>query len=279
MFFLKEVILCMAICIFVKATPLEASDRDERSEDSQNSYPSATFPHTNNDPREIAPARAKGREAPRLIGRTEYEDQVIVTSIALGLGGIGLMNACKTLPKEVLAVGFGASYLLADLSSGILHMTLDNIDANSCPTFLKKLATDFQNHHQEPWKMKIDSFWFQNSELYAGLICGFASALGLQAFGYDLSTYLIISTGLWSTVTQVAHAAAHGKFSNNKVISFLQNHGIILSKEHHRGHHQEDFSKNFCILAGYMEPVASRIYSGAKFAIGSWKKLWKAHSK
>ena len=214
-----------------------------------------------------------------MIGDTEQEDQFIVTAATLSVSGIGLANACQTLSAPALGLGLAGSYLLADLASGILHMTLDNIDVDTAPKPLKRLVEDFQAHHQEPWRMKHDSFWFQNNSLYSFLLCTFSGAVGLQALGYDMPAYLAITTGLWSMMPQIAHAAAHGKYKGNKVISFLQDYGIIISEGHHRGHHKGDFDKNFCILAGYMEPVASRIYSGSKFVINGWKKLWGRKSK
>ena len=107
-------------------------------------------------------------------------------------------------------------------------MTLDNIDVDTAPKFMKRLAQSFQAHHQEPWRMAHDSFWFQNWDLYPVLLCAFGGALGLQTLGYDMPAYLAITTGLWSMMPKIAHAAAHGKYKGNKVISFLQDYGIII---------------------------------------------------
>ena len=215
-----------------------------------------------------------GRQIPFLvIGRTEAEDQAIICAAAGSLLSINLINAYSSLTTAQLGLGFAGSYLAADLASGILHMTLDNIDVNQAPNFLKALAKDFQDHHTYPWRMAHDSFWLQNIELYTGSLLIFTGAIGLSYLGYDFSSYIFASTMAWDMVTQLAHACAHGKFRGNKIISFLQDSGVILSKRHHNKHHAKPFDKNFCILVGYMEPVASRIYSLSKGVVNLWKKF------
>ncbi len=215
------------------------------------------------------------RKCPYLIvGRTEKEDQVIVTTAACSLLALNLVNAFNSLTPVELAGGFLGGYLTADLASGILHMTLDNLDMNSGPKTLRSLSKDFQDHHLEPWRMKIDSFWFQNIELYTIGLATFASSLAMSYFGYDLTACLLTTTMGWNMLSQLAHACAHGKFKGNRVIGFLQNNGILLSTKHHNKHHTPPYNKNFCILAGHMEPVAQCIYSAAKSSVNLWKRFF-----
>ncbi len=118
-----------------------------------------------------------GRDCPYLIiGRTEKEDQVIVTTAACSLLAFNLVNAFYSLTPVEFAAGFLGGYLTADLISGAFHMTLDNLDVNFGPKTLRSISKCFQDHHLEPWRMKIDSFWFQNIELYTAGLATFASS-------------------------------------------------------------------------------------------------------
>lgn len=263
---LKRVCMCVIIIAISCATNFFSTSPDVEEENQRQLHKSNE--HTQQDKR-------IGRHKEFLIaGKTECDDQLIVTGTDLCLLGLNLANACNSLNPAKLVLGLVGGYLTADLASGIVHMTLDNIDPNFGPEAFRGLSQDFQNHHKDPWRMKVDSFWFQNASLYTVALCTFASALVMNYFGYDLSAYLITTTMGWNMLTQLAHACAHGKLKGNKVIEFLQNNGIIMSPKHHSKHHTPPYDKNFCILAGHMEPVAQFIYSTAKRAISLGKSFF-----
>jgi hypothetical protein len=167
--------------------------------------------------------------------------------------------ASSQLPTYMMCLVLFTGHAVADVLSGIGHLIFDKLNPLSCPQFMRSIVTAFQQHHERPWTMLYDSFAAQNVAVYTIVLIAMYVARTIRVAGYTLFAYQIITTSVWFSCVQIAHAAAHGRHVDNRLVQVLQRIGVFVSVHTHRNHHQPPYDKNFCILSGYMEPVVRLI--------------------
>jgi len=187
-------------------------------------------------------ARPKKQKEPVTHNKKQYPTWIIVSA--------GLVYSACLLQRPAFSIPlFLIMFLLIDVCSGFVHVTLDN--PRNLKTFLKGMAEGFQKHHDNPQSI-YEMSWY--SHMAPMTLPWLASA----AFGFTYHflkgngifyTPLINSalySGFWLAMMQASHRWAHLPAKDRWV--------SILPPSVHHGHHQPPYDKNFCLL-GPMNPV------------------------
>ena len=128
-----------------------------------------------------------------------------------------------------------AAYLFVDLCTGIYHFATDR-GWNT-----RKVVALFQDHHNTN---TMEGFDWQ--PMWAGI--------PFLLLGLWLESSFLIAGGSFGILAQVPHYYAHRRSRSpavHRVVRWLQEAGLIISPEHHAGHHNGKFDCNFCILSGW----------------------------
>jgi hypothetical protein len=126
-----------------------------------------------------------------------------------------------------------AAYVVVDAGSGVYHCITDR------GWNIREQVASFQEHHRTNMRMSVD--W---RACYFGIPLALAGLLLLRPFPMFLGIFLCL--------VEVSHYYSH--LPRNRVPAlarWLQNTGIIMSYDHHQGHHQGEFDRNFCVLSGW----------------------------
>jgi ubiquitin-conjugating enzyme E2 variant len=159
-----------------------------------------------------------------------------------------------------LMVMFSCGYLVADLLSGVAHWAGDTLGSETMPVFGRHVIHHFRYHHIDPKKLLRHDFIQTN-----GNAC-ITSVLTLTPILLCLSpkpgftfyaTAVVASTLVWLFGTNQFHKWAHAD-KRPRVITWLQNFGIILSPKHHALHHAEPYDVNYCITHGHLNSLLTR---------------------
>ena len=155
-----------------------------------------------------------------------------------------------------------ASYALADFVSGFVHFLADNFGSPDTPVFGRTFVKPFRDHHTDPTGILRHPFMIANGNnclvsLPPLLLLLFFVPVDTNLYGYLFSVFfLTFSFAIF--LTNQFHKWAHMEKAP-PVVAWLQQRGIILSKEHHDVHHVSPFDTYYCITAGWWNPLLERI--------------------
>lgn len=150
-------------------------------------------------------------------------------------------------------------FLITDLLSGTLHLTLDNPYFLDWPG-LGTVAAGFQQHHNNPsiiYRMTL----FTHVRTMA-TPCAPVFAIGSLVHGHDhpgwCATYVTLSFCL--VYMQLGHRWAHmPKHMRGSVINALQKVSLALPPAAHVSHHKAPYDHTFCIMSGLLNPALNLI--------------------
>jgi len=178
---------------------------------------------------------------------------VLIRGIALSPGGY--------------ITAFIIAYLLTDLLNGLIHMIMDHNENYS--SIYGPLVAAFHLHHQTPryTRKPLPLIYFNESGAKIWLVPYLVFVL--LALHYSLFSgfvmHVLVYIGILSSVAEVSHYLCHS--SDSKVARFLAKIGLLLSREHHTPHHEQD-NMNYAFLNGVSDPlinpIARRLYTGYK---------------
>lgn len=140
-----------------------------------------------------------------------------------------------------------AAYFVLDLLTGIYHLATDK------GWNVKHQVELFNDHHTTNTMQGYD--WQPLLLAVPGFVAG-----------VYWSVPFLIALGVLAVFTQVPHYFAHHPPKSGP-IPWLQKAGIIISPEHHDGHHQDNFEQNFCVFTGWGDLVLNpivRLFSGSR---------------
>lgn len=132
-----------------------------------------------------------------------------------------------------------AGWFLADFFTGIWHCLIDHTSPHN--PVLGKMAREFQEHHADPQSMERTSFIGRNYQTVLASIPAFIFA----CFGWPV---FWITLGIGAAVCQQAHHWSHSR--RPRVVTWLQQLGILISPEQHMRHHH-NFERHYGILNGW----------------------------
>jgi len=155
----------------------------------------------------------------------------------------------------------------ADLLSGLAHMFIDFAVSDRKNYIHKELFLSRVHHHElrRPAKLNYASLWFSPA-LYSFVVLALLPAsLGLilpAAVTMDWIVPFWLSILWFSSVSQIAHAFAHGKAHHpisKKIVGLLQRTKLIVSPRTHAIHHRE-IDCNFSVLNGWSIPLLNYVF-------------------
>ncbi len=131
------------------------------------------------------------------------------------------------------------AYFALDLLTGIYHLATDK------GWNVKQQVELFNDHHAS-----------NTLEAYEWRPLLFAVPVFITGLYWQVP--FLVALGVLAVFTQVPHYFAHNPPKWGPV-RWLQLTGIIITPEHHAGHHQNDFSQNFCVFSGWSDVVLNPI--------------------
>lgn len=161
------------------------------------------------------------------------------------------------------------AYIITDFVNGLVHMYMDNNTYYTSP--VGPYIAAFHLHHakyfytvRHPLKVYFDEsgtkFWLL---VYLFFLAGIQFSVHLSAL---LNTGLV-AFGIFSSVAELSHYWCHNATEKNRLILWLQNHHVLLSKKHHKAHHCSD-NIQYAFLNGVTDPLINLIarccYKGYK---------------
>lgn len=156
-------------------------------------------------------------------------------------------------------VGAFAGWLAADFVSGLVHWWADQIASEDFPLLGPSFVRPFREHHESPAGICQHGFVRTNGNtcvavlpfLVLACLAGSPELSGALAC---LALAFFLSLVLWSCLTNQIHKWAHQPEVPGAV-RCLQRAGVLLSHEHHAGHHAAPYASHYCITTGWLDPL------------------------
>lgn len=184
----------------------------------------------------------------------------------------------------VVAGAIVASLLFSDWVSGLFHWAADNWGSADWPVLGTHFIRPFRHHHLQPEAMCEHDFVELNGNNCIISMPAFAACYWLTN---NLSpTWALfwgvfwLGTAYWVFGTNQFHAWAHDK-NPPKVVRALQKTRLILTPEHHQGHHTPPHSRNYGITNGWTNPIvrALRFYEMIEWTVTKLTGIRPVHAK
>ena len=152
----------------------------------------------------------------------------------------------------LVVVTIVAAGLAADLLSGLVHWAADTWGRETLPVLGRRFLRPFRVHHINPGDFLRRDFIDCNGDVamlvVPMLAAGFWIPLGTP--GSDLAGVFLTSFAAWMLPTNQVHQWAHMP-DPPRLVAWLQQRGVILSREAHREHHASPYVVNYCIATGW----------------------------
>ena len=153
------------------------------------------------------------------------------------------------------------AYLAADFLSGFVHFLADNFGSYETPILGPNFVQPFREHHIDPKGIVGNDFVDANgnnslASLPFMLIVWVIVPLETWYYGYLFGTFFVFMC-LAAFLTNQFHKWAHMD-TPPAFVGWLQERGVILSREHHDIHHESPYDTYYCITAGFWNPLLDR---------------------
>lgn len=153
----------------------------------------------------------------------------------------------------LIAWEFVACILLADFLTGLGHWFEDTYSLPTWPILGRLIAEPNINHHLNPQEMAptfLSRNWFQLVPA-----CLFLLILW-QISCLNWQVTVVIS---FLALGNETHAWCHLR-NRNPLVRFLQEMGIAISVKNHNVHHKDPYTKAYCTLTNWVNPIVDRLY-------------------
>lgn len=203
-------------------------------------------------------------------GYKRYEVLVsflIVTFQALSL--VNLLSSYQSLSPSTFLLVLITAYVATDLVNGLIHMFMDN--NTHYTSIVGPYIAAFHLHHAKySYKARpLCKVYFDESGTKFWLLL-YLSVLLMIQLRFNLNTSLnigLVAFGILSSIAELSHYYCHNATNEQRVITWLQNNHLLLSKAHHKQHHRSD-NIQYAFLNGMTDPlinwVARHYYKGYK---------------
>lgn len=137
------------------------------------------------------------------------------------------------------------SWLAADFIAGAFHWWEDQYAVEEWPVIGVLVAGPNAMHHLDQARFLKGNYWQRNwttivpTVLVGSVVCWFFPSAWL--------------TFAFLTQANEVHAMTHRKSSS--IVRMFQETGVLCSPEHHSKHHRDPFSKRFCVMSNWLNPV------------------------
>ena len=155
--------------------------------------------------------------------------------------------------------------LSADLASGLVHWAADTWGNQEWPIVGPTLIRSFREHHLDAKAITRHDFIEANGATALVLL---PMMLGVHLYlpgdasawthGQYQTSLFALSLSVCVFMTNQIHKWAHMD-RPPRVVRGLQGLRLILTAEHHRGHHMGPHTSRYCITTGWLNPLLDRI--------------------
>ena len=180
-----------------------------------------------------------------------FEGLCILVAAGLSIAQVVRINFFVSWTEWWLLVVILTGIAAADFVSGIVHWIADTWGSETMPVLGRRFLYPFRVHHVNPDDLLRREFLDTNGDV-AMMAAAFPLAgfwIPLEAvWGQALDVFLVSFT-LAGLPTNQVHKWAHMP-SPPRWLRWLQQSGIILSREAHHRHHEAPYAMNYCIATG-----------------------------
>jgi len=163
------------------------------------------------------------------------------------------------LSRWLLVLPAAVGFIASDFACGVVHWAFDTWGSPTTPLLGVTFIIPFRVHHTDAKEITRHGFVATNGHncLAACPLLAAALLIPVDRVTGVLATVSILFFCLGGFATNQFHKWAH-EDKVGPVVGFLQNHGIILGREHHAIHHASPYLTHYCITTGWMNPVLGR---------------------
>ena len=139
----------------------------------------------------------------------------------------------------------------ADLLSGFFHWLEDAYGREHWPVTGKLITGPNILHHHQPAHFTRHG-WFKSAQVL--LVMGVVVLL-LAFFLGRLSWEVALVVAIGVNANQLHKWAHRTRGENGRLISSLQDVGLVQSRRHHAGHHRAGKNTHYCVVTNYLNPL------------------------
>ena len=143
---------------------------------------------------------------------------------------------------------------IADVISGLFHWAEDSYGQEHWPVVGKAIITPNLLHHEQPRAFLANSWWRSADVQILGALW---SAFVLLLVGW-LTWRVVLVLALVVNANELHKWAHRTKAENGRLITYLQQHGVLQSKAHHNRHHGGKRNTHYCTITPYLNPLFDR---------------------
>lgn len=154
-----------------------------------------------------------------------------------------------------------ACIVVADFLSGFFHWLEDAYGHEHWPVTGRHITIPNIRHHHDPAYFTRHN-WFETARVL--LVMGTAILVGAWALGH-LSWQVMLVVAIGVNANEIHKWAHRSRRQNGRLISWLQDVGLLQSAGHHARHHRGTKATHYCVVTNYLNPVLE--------AIGLWNWL------
>lgn len=181
---------------------------------------------------------------------------------------------------QVAAVGVAllAGYLVADLVSGIVHWMGDTLGSENAKWFGPAFTQPFREHHVDPRAISRHGFVETNGNTCIVALPPLGAAHAWMPDEAGVWFYLAAfaaALSMFSVAANQFHKWAHS-VRVPRFVAWLQRSHLIIEPNHHNRHHEAPHRSHYCVLSGWMNPVADglRLFRAAEHVIRRTRPGW-----
>jgi len=140
-----------------------------------------------------------------------------------------------------------AGWLLADLSSGLVHWALDTYGSVRTPVLGPAFIRPFREHHADPLGMTRHDFFEVNGASCLGCLPILFFSFFVEGFFHAVLVFTCVGVLLTNQCHKWAHLEEPPSF-----VKVLQRLRIVLRADEHRLHHTPPYNSHFCTASGWL---------------------------
>jgi hypothetical protein len=175
----------------------------------------------------------------------------LALTIAVVVQWAGLRSRAN-LPA--LAVALPLGFLAADVATGIVHWFCDTYLGASAKVVGPLLIAPFREHHRDPVNITCHGWLDRNANNCMAaqpiLIVALLGRWDLSRCWDALVGGFFFATALTLGMANQIHAWAHA-VDPPRLVRWMQRHGLLISPERHRFHHETVERRAFAIVCGW----------------------------
>ncbi|MBT9588630.1 hypothetical protein IV102_35165 [bacterium] len=204
---------------------------------------------------------------PPLEKATLWQKAVATTGVAATatvVAGLAYGGAFSSMGAGLAVAGsMVGAYFLADISTGLVHHFLDNVDPKKLPGGLARIADDFQNHHDHPRDVVHREFANHTADTQRITTPMLA---GLAALAWTLPQLAPLTAGLTvfancANLAQEFHRRAHMSDAENPaLVNLCQKVGLMVPRRLHLQHHGAGHKSHYALLNGATNKILDDVH-------------------